>query len=329
MIITQTPLRISLLGGGTDFRDFYKKEDGLVVSAAIDKYIFIIVKERYDDLIYVNYSKKEIKENVLALEHELVRECLVKTGIDKGIEISILADIPSEGSGLGSSSSVTVGLLNAFYTYKGEQVTAERLAAEACDIEINKCGQPIGKQDQYVAAYGGLCSYRFKGTGNVEVKKLETGNSHSRLLGSNLLLFFTGITRQASSILSEQKNNISIKMEELHQIKILAEKGCEAINNYNFDEVCYLMHQNWQLKKSLSSNIANPEIDDMYNEAMNAGALGGKIAGAGGGGFLMVYCRREEQNNVREALNKYKEMPFLLERDGSKAIFNYRRYSWK
>lgn len=329
MIITQTPLRISFLGGGTDFRDYYIENEGFVVSSAIDKYIFVIVKERYDDLIYVNYSKKEIVDSVDNLEHELVREAMKMTGIKNGIEITMLADIPSEGSGLGSSSSLIVGLLNAFYTYKGVLVTNQQLAQEACEIEIKRCGKPIGKQDQYIAAYGGLSAIKFNKDDTVDVERMDIDEGQRRKLGSNFLLFFTGMTRSSSSILTEQKENTKNMFKELDKIKSLAIDAKNFIEREEYDDVGYLLNKNWILKKELSSNISNPEIEEMYNLAMNAGALGGKIAGAGGGGFLLLYVNREQQNNVRRGLANYKEMPFLMEADGSKVIFNYKRYSWK
>ena len=329
MIITQTPLRISFLGGGTDLEEFYKNEDGFVISTAIDKYIFVIINERFDDLIYVNYSKKEIVSSVDQLQHELVREAMLMAGVDKGVEITMLADIPSEGSGLGSSSSLIVGLLNALYIYKGEQVSAERLAREACEIEINKCSKPIGKQDQYIAAYGGLCSIRFKTNEDVVVNKVPITDRARLLFGSELMLFFTGITRKSSEILTEQKSNTGSKFEELKKIKSLAESAGGLITDGKFESIGSSLNENWIAKKKLASKIANPEIDEMYQKAIDAGAIGGKISGAGGGGFLLLYCKSENQNNVREALSNYKEMPFFLEKDGSKVIFNYKRYSWK
>lgn len=329
MIITQTPLRISFLGGGTDLIEFYSKENGIVLSTAIDKYLFVIINERFDDLIYVNYSKKEIVESVDQIQHELVREAMLMTGINSGVEITMLADIPSEGSGLGSSSSLLVGLLNALYSYKGEQVTAERLAREACEIEIQKCHKPIGKQDQYIAAYGGLCSIRFKPDDTVEVKKISIPDRARLLFGNELMLFFTGITRKSSEILTEQKSNTGNKFEELRKIKSLAEDTEDLFSNGKFDTLGSLLNENWIAKKNLASKIANSEIDLMYQKALEAGALGGKISGAGGGGFLLLHCKGENQNTVREALFNYKEMPFLLEKDGSKVIFNYKRYSWK
>jgi len=329
MIITQTPLRISFLGGGTDLQEFYSVEDGFVISTTIDKYIYIIINERFDDLIYINYTNKERVSSPIEIKHDLVREALLKTGVSKGIEITMLADIPSEGSGLGSSSSLLIGLLNALYIFKGEQVTAERLASEACEIEIGKCGKPIGKQDQYIAAYGGLCSITFKSDESVDVKKIHISDRDRILFGNELMLFYTGITRKSADILTEQKNNTHNKFKELKNIKILAQKAESLLSNNKFEQIGVLLNDNWISKKKLASKIANPVIDNMYKRAMDAGALGGKISGAGGGGFMLLYTKSENQNKVREALAQYKEMPFFLESDGSKVIFNYKKYSWK
>jgi len=328
MVITQTPLRISLLGGGTDFKDFYMREGGAVLSLAIDKYVYVIAKERFDDKIYLNYSRKEIVDSVSQVRHELIRESLEKTGIKKGIEVTTLADVPSEGSGLGSSSSITVGLLNAFYSYQGEQVTAEHLAREACEIEIDILGKPIGVQDQYIAAYGGICFFEFKKDG-IKVEKLAIPSDLKRRLVSNLLIFFTNKTRKSETILSEQKRNIDSHLQELRKIRDLAYEAKEALLNGDIDKIGYLLHENWLAKKKLATNITNDEIDLMYERAMDAGSLGGKISGAGGGGFLLVYCPRERQNAVREALSDYRELPFLLSKDGSKVIFNINNYVWR
>lgn len=329
MIISQTPLRISLCGGGTDFKEYYKLNEGFVVSTAIDKYVFVIIKERFDDLIYVNYTKKEIVKSVDDIQHELVREVLKKSKLDRGIEITMLADVPSEGSGLGSSSSLTVGLLNAAYHYQGTQITYEQLAQEACDIEINVLKKPIGKQDQYIAAFGGLKSIKFNKDERVDTEPIELPANLKRKLGANLLLFYTNITRSSSTVLTEQKKLIRNKMIYHDSIKKLAYEAKESLSNGNVDDIGRLLSENWDLKKNLSSNISNPEIDKMYSTAVNAGALGGKIAGAGGGGFLLVYCKREDHDKLREAMKDYREMPFMLEPHGSKIIFNYKRYDLK
>lgn len=329
MIITQTPLRISLLGGGTDFEEYYSHRPGLVVSSAIDKFVYVIIKERYDDLIYINYSKKEIVHSVQEIQHELVREAMLQTGVEKGVEITMLADIPSEGSGLGSSSSILVGLLNALYLYAGSQVTAELLAHQSAQIEILRCRKPIGKQDHYIAAFGGLCSIQFLGSGEVLVERHRLTDKQRRELDSNLLLFFTGTTRQSSEILAEQQSKTATRLAELDMIRSLAVDAQRAVKEGEFGLIGPLLHKNWEFKKKLASRITSPEIDRMYERARSAGATGGKIAGAGGGGFLLLYCPHEKQQEVREALKEYREMPFLFEVDGSKAIFNYRRYGWK
>ena len=329
MIVSQTPLRISIAGGGTDLAEYYRESGGYVISTAIDKYIYVIVKARYDDKIYVDYSRKEIVDSIDEIQHELVREAARIAGMDNGFEVAMMADIPSEGSGLGSSSSLTVGLLNAFYQYRGEQVGAKQLAEEACRIEIDILGKPIGKQDQYIAAFGGLRGLAFNTDDTVSVEQVDLSQSARRRLGSNLLLFFTNIVRQASSVLTEQKARIASTVKYHDRIRDLAHEVREALNQGNFDAVGEILDTNWQLKKSLANGISNPTIDAMYDAALAGGALGGKISGAGGGGFLMVYCRRPDQDNLRESLKCYREMPFMLEPHGSKVIFNQERYSWK
>ena len=329
MIITQTPLRVGLFGGGTDFRGFYLKEAGAVLSFGLDKYVYVIVKERFDEKIYINYSKKEIVNRVDDIAHDLVREAMRKTGITGGVEVTTLADVPSKGSGLGSSSSITVGLLNAFYIYQGEQVPQERLAMEACEIEIDIVGKPIGIQDQYIAAYGNMRFFEFQRNGQVNVEKLDLTDEQKRILVSNLLLFFTNKTRSSSEVLTEQRKNISERMDELRRLRDIAYEARRIILSGRTDEIGHLLHESWEEKKKLASNVSTKDIDVMYERAREAGAMGGKIAGAGSGGFLLVYCPRENQNAVREALKEYRELPFLLSRDGSKVIFNMRGYAWK
>lgn len=328
MIITQTPLRISLAGGGTDLAAYYTLGDGAVVSAAIDKYVYVIVNQRFDDKIYISYSQKEIVDSVDEIRHELVREALRKAGVERGVEIAIMADVPSEGSGLGSSSSLTVGLLNAFHTYRGFQAPAEQLAREACEIEIDKCGKPIGKQDQYIAAYGGLRFFEWHRDGAVTTRELPIGR-HRQELGSRLMLFYTNITRSANAILARQTDNTAGRKAYLDGIRDLAYRARDAILAGRLDEVGGVLRENWKLKKELADGITTPVIDAMAERAMAGGALGCKISGAGGGGFLLTYCPRERKQAVREALSGYRELPFFLERFGSKVIFNVESYEWK
>ncbi|MBV9848637.1 MAG: GHMP kinase [Armatimonadetes bacterium] len=325
MIITQTPLRISFAGGGTDFKDYYEREGGAVISSAIDKYIYVVIKERFDEKIRVGYTKTEMVDSVDELEHELVRECLRLTGIERAVEIDTMADIPSEGSGLGSSSTVTVGLLHAMYAFKGELVTPARLAEEACHIEIDVLGKPIGKQDQYIAAYGSLRCFEFHRDGSVGVRAVPLPEEKRRRFGESLMLFYTGITRKADGILSEQRANIMDRSAVLAQIK---SQVCEieaCLSNHNMNKIGRLMHAGWELKKQMAERITSGRIDALYEMALDAGATGGKIAGAGGGGFLLLYCPPDRQHAVRSVLSELKELPFSLERDGTKVIFNARR----
>jgi len=327
MIITQTPLRISLAGGGTDFKDYYRDEEGMVLSTAIDKYVFVIVTERFDEKIYVNYSRKEIVDSVDDIQHELVREALRRAGVDRGIEITMLADIPSEGSGLGSSSSLTVGLLNAFYLYRGEQMPASALAREACEIEIDVCGKPIGKQDQYIAAYGGIRHITFRRDETVDVEKIELPPHQFRRLSSELMLFYTDVNRKSADILTEQRDQIKNNLDNLRSIKRHAQQIRNAIEGAEFNLIGKIMNESWMAKRKLGSKISNATLDDMYEMAVSAGASGGKISGAGGGGFLLLYVPMDRQESVRNAMRGHRELPFMLEQDGSKVIFNFKRYS--
>jgi D-glycero-alpha-D-manno-heptose-7-phosphate kinase len=329
MIITQTPLRISLAGGGTDLAGYYLNHEGFVVSTAIDKYLYVIVKERFDDLIYVDYSKKEIVNRINDIQHDLVREVGHLTNLKNGFEVMMLADIPSEGSGLGSSSSLTVGLLNAFYLYQGILVTSQQLAEQACKIEIEILKRPIGKQDQYIAAFGGLKGIKFRKDDKVELQDIDLDSEHKRRLGSNLLLFFTNTTRKASSILEEQSNRIDETLEFHHRIKELAFNAESSLKDRDINKIGEYLKVNWDMKKKLAGNISNPDIDKMIEKAMRGGALGAKISGAGGGGFLLVYCERNNQDRLRESMKEYRELPFLLEKFGSRVIFNQTNYDIK
>ena len=331
MIIVRTPLRISFVGGGSDMKAFYSKKDGKVVSSAIDKYVYAIVKERFDDKIYINYSRKECVAHIDDIQHDLVREAMKLTGVEKGVEITTLADIPSSGSGLGSSSSITVALLHALYAYQNTLVTAEQLALDACRIEIDILEKPIGRQDQYAAAYGGINRFIFQSgdiTQRVPVTLTETVR---RQFAASLLLYFTGITRNADEILSEQAHKLVSPdtfaiMEEMVS---LVDPFADAITQGDIHTCGDLLGKNWEMKKNLASGISNKEIETMHEKAIASGALAGKVAGAGGGGFLLLIVPRERQNTVFEAMGGYRELPFMLEEGGSKVIFDYRSYSSK
>lgn len=325
MIVVQTPLRISFFGGGTDFRGFYAREEGVVLSSTIDKYLFVIIKERFDDDIRVGYTKTELVSRVEDLQHDLVREALKMTGIQSCVEISTMGDIPSRGSGLGSSGSVTVGLLQAMYMHRGLLADAETLAQQACDIEIGILQRPIGKQDQYIAAYGGLKMLHFMPNEQVRVEPVEIDARRRRELSANMLLFYTGITRDASSVLAEQVENLEARTAVLREMRDMASEARNYLLSGSLDRFGELLHTAWECKKKLASKITNGTIEAMYSAAREAGAIGGKICGAGGGGFLLLYCPVVRQAAVRAALQDYRELPFALEPDGSKVILNYRR----
>lgn len=328
MIITQTPLRIGLVGGGTDLPNYYREHGGRVLNATIDKYVYVIVKQRFDDEIYVNYSTKEIVSRVDDLQHALVREAMHMAGIRGGVEITTLADIPSAGSGLGSSSSVTVGLLHALFAYQGKQVSAEELAERACAIEIDRCRKPIGKQDQYAAAFGGICDIRFGPGDRVSLDEIQLPPIMRRRLQGELLLFFTGITRSADSILGEQTANVGDRIPQLDQLRDLAGEAAGGLRGGDLSALGTALCKSWQVKRMLATGVSNPQIDDAIEAALEAGASGAKVTGAGGGGFLLVACPVEHQRTVRDRLAHMKELPIKLEPIGSRVIFNVHRNIW-
>jgi len=325
MIIVQSPLRISLFGGGTDFPDFFCSEGGCVLTSAIDKYIFVTIKSRFDNKLRIGYTITEMVDQVSEIQHDLIRESLQKTGIAQGVEITTMGDIPSAGSGLGSSSAVTVGSLHAMYTYLSENVAADRLAREACEIEVDILKKPIGYQDQYISAFGGFRFIEFKPGNEISVSRIKLDADLHRRLDENLMLFFTGATRQAGSILEEQQANINRRLPILRELKSMAYQARDELQKGNLDGIGQLLDLSWTLKKQLASKISNNAIDLAYETACKAGALGGKITGAGGGGFLLLYCPSERQTAVRQALPGMRELPFHFEQDGAKVIFNYRR----
>lgn len=323
MIISRTPLRISFAGGGSDLAVYYRKSHGSVVSTAIDKYVYITVNNKFDDLIRVSYSKTEMVESVEKIEHNIIREALKIVGIKKGIEVVYMADIPlgSAGIGLGSSSSLAVGVLNALYAYKGQHVSAEKLAREACKIEIEILGHPIGKQDQYAAAYGGYNYIRFNEDESVFVDPIICLNGTKKRLMRKLMLFFTGIERVSSDILGEQKEKTPENMDYLHKIVGLSDQLRRCLSENDLQSFGEILHEGWINKGKLASGISNNQIDKFYSKARKAGAIGGKILGAGGGGFFLLYCEEEKQDKVRRALSDLKEGPFQFEPQGSKIIY--------
>lgn len=320
MIISRTPFRISFAGGGTDLKAFYCNEGGAVISTTIDKYMYITVNKRFDNTLRVSYSKTEIVKTAQEVKHPIVREALNLAGIKTGVEITSIADIPA-GTGLGSSSSFTVGLLHALYAYLGEYKAAEELAQEACRIEIDILGEPIGKQDQYAAAYGGMLYMQFNPDDSVFIDPVICKQEVRKELSDRLMMFYTGISRESRTILKKQKQRIKQKYECLKKMKDLSIQIQEIlIRGRNLDEIGEILHEVWMNKRSLVACISNGQINTIYDKARDAGALGGKVLGAGGGGFLLLYCQRQNQKKVRQTLRDLKELPFGFERQGSKII---------
>lgn len=322
MIISQTPLRLSFVGGGTDFSDFYQQHRGHVISATIDKYIYVIVKKRYDDLIVLHYTDNEVVSRVEDVKHEIIKEALKLTHIEKGIEIITLADITTKGSGLGSSSVLTVGLLNALYHYLGTPLTNEQLANAACRIEIEQLRKPIGKQDQYIAAYGGTKKIVFNKDETVVLDDYDFSETQMKSLAANLLLYNTGITRRSEDILTEQKSKMISNTEELLTISGLVDKLDIAFKTGDMDKLGDLLKVNWEMKRKLASNISIPSIDEMVAIAYENGASGCKIVGAGGGGFLMSYVPAERQRSFRQSMNGYHELQFSFDPRGTRILLN-------
>ncbi len=323
MVITRTPLRVSFLGGGSDLVEFYTRSPGAVLSVSIDKYMYI-QSHRYfeEDQIRAKYSVTETVSNVDELRHPIIREALKKFGIRGGIEISSICDIPS-GTGLGSSSTFTVGILHNLYTRVGTFAGKARLAEEACDIEINRLGEPIGKQDQYAAAFGGINVFCFEASGAVGAEQLFLPKGYSKLLDDHIAMFFTGRKRSASAILGEQKLGMSdgVKRNALERMVQFVSSGKDLLYAGDIRGFGELIDASWKLKKELSAKISDREIDDIYESGLRHGAYGGKLLGAGGGGFLLFICPPERQLELEAELKGLKRVGLHLETEGSKVIY--------
>ena len=321
MIISRTPLRISFAGGGTDMRDYYKIKGGAVISTAINKYIYITINKRFDDTIRVSYSNTETVDNFNKIKHDIVRETMKLVGVTKGVEITSIADVPSKGTGLGSSSAFTVGLLNALYAFKDQHRSAKQLAEEACKIEIDILKEPIGKQDQYMCAYGSFRHVEFNPDETVFVNYLKCKKDTIETLKNNLMMFYTGILRRSNTILSEQTKNILKNKQIMDKMKNLVSEMKEDLVNNEAGEFGRMLHRGWVYKRSLAFGVSNEIIDGYYKKAIESGACGGKILGAGGGGFLLIYCEADKQENVRKSLDGLREIPFTFEQQGSSIIY--------
>ncbi len=324
MIITRTPLRISFCGGGTDLPSYYLRQQGAVLSTAVNKYIYITVNRLspyFAHSILLKYSQTELVDSVEEIRHPIIREALKITGIVDRVEITSMADIPA-GTGLGSSSSYAVALLHALHTLKGEYVSAGQLAKEACEIEIQRLGDPIGKQDQYIAAYGGICHLRFNPDESVFVDPVICSYETKKALEENLLIFYTGGTRRAGDILEIQKATTVQKMDVLSHMKDLCSEALDVLREgTSLNRFGEILHQGWNWKRTLVDSITNRAIDHYYETALKAGALGGKLLGAGGGGFLLFYAEKQNHGRVREALKELQELPFHFEPQGTKVLY--------
>ena len=318
IIISKTPLRISFVGGGSDLKSYFRHTGyGQVISTSIDKYIYITVHKRYDDLIRASYSKTETVENLKDMNHELIRESLDYMGINKGVEITSISDLTAHGTGLGSSSAYTIGVLNALSNFKNKKYSKFNLANDASFIEIDVCGNPIGYQDQFACSFGGMNEIKFTEK-SIDVTPINIKTKDLNKLSKNLLLFDTGIKRKSSSVLSKQKENYKNKKlkntEEL--VKLLPEfKNC--LTNGCVSDVGKLLHESWLIKKSIVDDISNQYIDEMYEAALMSGATGGKLCGAGGGGFLLLYVKDSEKETVRRGLLGLRELQFDFDYEGA------------
>lgn len=323
MIITRTPFRVSFAGGGSDLPSFYRRHEGCVLSMTINKYMYVSIHPTFNrDETVVKYSQTEIVRDVRAVQHPIARQLLLDYGID-GVEIVSTADVPA-GTGLSTSSAYTVGLIHALNAFRGKLCSQERIAREACELEIEKLGEPIGKQDQYGTAVGGLKFIRFKSDDSVEVEPLAVSRQKLSELEGNLMLFYTGLTHSAGEILQEQNKNVAgedKKFQNLVKMTELAYELRESVVSGHLDDFGRILNENWLLKRELASQISNDKIGKYYDLAMANGALGGKLLGAGGGGFLLFYCPKEKQKRLRSALSDLWELPFAMENSGTKIIY--------
>jgi len=326
MIIARSPLRVTLGGGGTDLPSYYEKFGGFLIAAAIDKYVYITVHDTFVSDLIVKYSELERVPDAAQLKHPIFREAFALAGMDgRSLELTSMADIPA-GTGLGSSGSFTTALLKALHAHKKNLVHPAELAAQACEIELDRLKEPIGKQDQYIAAYGGITCFKFLENGKVEAWPLKLSRETRDELEDNLLLFFTGYSRSASAILKEQdqksKSDDSSMIKNLHFVKDLGLQSQRALESGRLGEFARLMDVHWQRKKQRSGGMSNPKINECYDLAMASGALGGKLIGAGGGGFLMFYA--EDKTKLRQALTRagLAEVRFRFDFEGTKLVIS-------
>jgi D-glycero-alpha-D-manno-heptose-7-phosphate kinase len=329
MIVSRAPLRFSLGGGGSDLPAYYERFGGYVVSAAIDRYVYVAANQRFYDDIRLAYSQTEIVPDVASIRHPIFREALKLLGIERGIELVSVADVPSN-TGLGSSSSFTVALLNALHAYRHDFVSSQTLAEEACEIEMQRLGEPVGKQDQYIAAYGSVTAITIATDGSVSVEAVPVRDEVLDDLANSLVIFYSGVERQANVVLEEQAGNLrraEPAVADMHRIKELGHEVYRLLVKGDIDRYGEILHEHWQRKRSMASGMTDPSLDEIYEDARSAGALGGKLMGAGGGGFFMFYVRPGERRKVWDALTRrgLKPLRFHFERAGARIVTNLQR----
>jgi len=320
LIISKTPLRISFVGGGTDIPAFFEKEFGCVVNMTIDKYIFIAIHNYFAKEINLKYSQSETVDSIHKIQHPLFREALKMTGIANSVEISSLADITSKGTGLGSSSTFLVGLLNALFAYRGIRKSKYELAKRAVHIERNILKEEGGYQDQFISSFGGLNYIQFNPDHSVSINPIICTRKFKNALTQRLLMFYTGMTRKSTGIHKEQKKNTGMNIDHLKKMKQLTMKMRAALERQELSEFGRLLHENWIMKRKLASGISNSQIDNLYQHALKAGALGGKICGAGGGGFLLLYSEPKNHDKIRKKLKHLTEFRFSYEPEGTRIV---------
>jgi D-glycero-alpha-D-manno-heptose-7-phosphate kinase len=320
MIVSRTPFRMSFVGGGTDLPAYYREEIGAVLSTSIDKYMYIVVNRKFDERIRISYSRTEEVETPQQVEHPLVRHALDVAGIDGGIEIASMADIPSRGTGLGSSSAYTVGLLNALFAYRNQYASKEMLARLACEIEISRCGDPVGKQDQYASAFGGLNLIRFHPDESVSVDPVICEPRVLAELEASTLVFYTGRSRSASAVLAERFDSTANRANGRRMVQLAFELKKE-LESGRIDCVGPILDENWRLKRQMADNVSDREIDDWYAAGLANGALGGKLLGAGRGGFLMFFAPPDRHVRIQRTLSDLKPVKFRFDRTGAQIVF--------
>lgn len=324
MVVSRTPLRMSFVGGGSDLPSYYRKKGGAVLSTSVSKFMYVTVNQKFENDIRLSYSITENVGNLQQIKHPIVRKTLEFLDIQGGVEITSISDIPSQGSGLGSSSSFTVGLLNALYAYKGKKVSKENIARLSSHIEIDLCGDKIGKQDQYAASFGGLNLIEFNEDDSVTVNPVICKPETIKKMEESIIVFYTGRTRTASTILSEQSDNMKLaeKRKLMSKMVSLAYDMKDFIENDNVELLGELLNENWQLKRQMNESISDFQIDDWYSKGILAGATGGKLLGAGSGGFILFFAPREKHPKIIEALEGLKILPFSFDKKGSKIVFS-------